>query len=181
MVTLNNNCLLGKMLNTGLNLPKNSNNSINEKSENLPESKILSNFLIELNKNLQGINAIIKSSFGLFLALIKQVKGFKNREEAKLIISCIFQIIYSTCNEQNLQIKQNVVDIDIAKKSGKSYADHFFQFIQFNLNYIEVPNLGEEFFFENYLPIGDTKFDSVDYQIEILLKYERFLLRRYDL
>ena len=114
------------------------------------------------------------------MALIKQVKGFKNREEAKLIISCIFQIIYSTCNEQNLQIKQNVVDIDIAKKSGKSYADHFFQFIQFNLNYIEVPNLGEEFFFENYLPIGDTKFDSVDYQIEILLKYERFLLRRYD-
>ena len=91
---LNNNSLVGNLLNIGLCL---------QPKENVDKTKFLCSFLVELNKCITGIQTVIKSSFGLFLALIKQ-GGIKSREESKLIIDAIFQVIY-TNDPGKLQIK----------------------------------------------------------------------------
>jgi len=72
------------------------------------------------------------------------------------------------------------------KHSGKCYCDYLFQFIQLNLSYLEINNLGEEFFFETYNSSNnevekDSKHSrTLDYQIEIQMKYQRQILRRFD-
>jgi len=72
------------------------------------------------------------------------------------------------------------------KHSGKCYCDYFFQFIQLNLSYLELNNLREEFFFETYNSSNnevekDSKHSrTLDYQIEIQMKYQRQILRRFD-
>jgi hypothetical protein len=101
---LNNNSLVGNLLSTGLCLqPKDL--SLDKEKDNKDKDKtlFLCSFLVELNKCITGIETIIKSSFGLFLALMKQ-SGFKSREECKMIIEAIFQVIY-TDDPGKLQIQ----------------------------------------------------------------------------
>jgi len=129
---LNTNCLIGNLLTRGLstlnpdNISKKEIKQIKQDKEDIDSKDIvnldtkeiitindykdnivLSNFLVELNKTIVSIQTVIKSSFGLFLALIKK-HPFESRKDARVIIESIFQVIFASTNLNDIKLNQNM-------------------------------------------------------------------------